>query len=1326
MESGLDFELNKIRRLSSSNLQNQQQFAGTLIAIEETLKEQGQPLVPSSYAATLMTLLDQHKEASLDFVGPILYILAAILPFVPQSVIQAQFSSIMSILSTSLDLSKADPMTLRSVLTCLEHILKNQDLRVWKQPTAQKALQSVFILGLDSRPKVRRRGQVAAANILTNIPPPSASHPMANDSVEFILNSLKDANKDSTATVHVLQFMSTMFKAFPSNRFEDLSNILLSLLKMNDAFIYSEVLKCFESLFQVISVDFDKDLFFDLLNSIIAQRPNVNDASLSKSWLVINDLGFDALFRLNPKLCEVQIPSAFEMVKPYIELGKPEVKEAAIKCMETFVSKCLREGSACSTDVASKLSSSLVECLGIRYRESWVSIFYVTSLLTTKLGKSSRPTMDNLITLISEMRMEKGFEFKKEADATLGASISAMGPKLFLELLPLNIESSIPGMNQAPPKKNKGSNESTDEGRAWILPLMNGYIKDADIEYFIDHLLPLADKLEFYSQKLQTNGRAIQAKVVSVLSIQIWSLLGGFFSSPSDITKSFDADFVERILNQLVEVPELRSSLCTSLNTLVKNILKDLNSDPSLETSSDSKKSDIAEKNKLHISQFAPKILSTLFTIIADTPAPKGRYIHESATFQLKVTDSKDITLAFNKVLTMLTKALVSHTTPTAAESSSKYLDTNPQPPVYSMLDMIGTLAPFLDESSIFSALDVLLPLLSQPDDVILQKKTYKALGLFATSIAQPIAQLGENDISENKELNSRFVNKVLPSLISSAQFASPLSRRNRLNLLSLTTQILPNTELHIVPLFLSEAIIGTKDINEKSRLTSFELLDSLAQKMSLGGSIDASKLKNDDDLDMDNEGSDKEEISDKSDDSEGEMDQDGISAAEIHAGDKSSVKSASLEEYIEMVVAGLAAKTPYMISATVTSLAYLLNAYSEKLSPKLITTLLDTILLFVNSNSREIAKASLGFVKVSVLVLPRDYLIKALDGLVTGILKWANEHRARFSLKSRHIIERLIRRVGIDEVEKATPEEHKKLIQNIKKRKLRAKRGKTQNDDSENEKEKENSTDKLKRAVRRKGTFGINSDSDSSDDSDFFEKKNFGNRQPANNSKAGPQSNSGNSGKTQQNHESWIVEDDSRNDPLDFLSQSAFSQLSSSKPSKNLKNESFKKHVPTTKDGKFIFEDDEESAPSKIKAGIQGMQISGEDNADAEGDSNYYMEMVSSKDGFSRGNKNKIKFNKRKSNDGDDDGFGNDIKYNSADKKSNNAANKPKDTKRQKKDYGSEFKSKNGKGDTKKKGKLDPYAYIPMDPKLLSSKSGSKLNTMSKSKKDKRQANRN
>lgn len=34
--------------------------------------------------------------------------------------------------------------------------------------------------------------------------------------------------------------------------------------------------------------------------------------------------------------------------------------------------------------------------------------------------------------------------------------------------------------------------------------------------------------------------------------------------------------------------------------------------------------------------------------------------------------------------------------------------------------------------------------------------------------------------------------------------------------------------------------------------------------------------------------------------------------------------------------------------------------------------------------------------------------------------------------------------------------------------------------------------------------------------------------------------------------------------------------------------------------------------------------------------------------------------------------------------------------------DVGKEYRSKKASGDVKKKGKLDPYAYIPLDPKLM------------------------
>ena len=41
---------------------------------------------------------------------------------------------------------------------------------------------------------------------------------------------------------------------------------------------------------------------------------------------------------------------------------------------------------------------------------------------------------------------------------------------------------------------------------------------------------------------------------------------------------------------------------------------------------------------------------------------------------------------------------------------------------------------------------------------------------------------------------------------------------------------------------------------------------------------------------------------------------------------------------------------------------------------------------------------------------------------------------------------------------------------------------------------------------------------------------------------------------------------------------------------------------------------------------------------------------------------------------------------------------------------YGSEYRSKKAKGDMKKKGKPDPYAYIPLDAKSLNRRKAKKL----------------
>jgi ribosomal RNA-processing protein 12 len=109
-------------------------------------------------------------------------------------------------------------------------------------------------------------------------------------------------------------------------------------------------------------------------------------------------------------------------------------------------------------------------------------------------------------------------------------------------------------------------------------------------------------------------------------------------------------------------------------------------------------------------------------------------------------------------------------------------------------------------------------------------------------------------------------------------------------------------------------------------------------------------------------------------------------------------------------------------------------------------TELLTTLLVFLPSNNREIVKSALGFLKLIIShSFPKPIITPHLPQLVPALLARAHDHKNHFKVKVRHILERLIRRFGYDEVRGAVGEgeggEGVKVLGNIKKRKDRAKR---------------------------------------------------------------------------------------------------------------------------------------------------------------------------------------------------------------------------------------------------------------------------------------------
>ena len=103
------------------------------------------------------------------------------------------------------------------------------------------------------------------------------------------------------------------------------------------------------------------------------------------------------------------------------------------------------------------------------------------------------------------------------------------------------------------------------------------------------------------------------------------------------------------------------------------------------------------------------------------------------------------------------------------------------------------------------------------------------------------------------------------------------------------------------------------------------------------------------------------------------------------------------------------------------------------------------TMMVFLDSTNREIVKSALGFVKLAIHTYPTDVIREHLRPTLKSLLGWSHGHRNHFKMQVRYICERLMRKVGYEELLACVEdnEDGKKILANIKKRKEHAKKKK-------------------------------------------------------------------------------------------------------------------------------------------------------------------------------------------------------------------------------------------------------------------------------------------
>jgi ribosomal RNA-processing protein 12 len=534
----------------------------------------------------------------------------------------------------------------------------------------------------------------------------------------------------------------------------------------------------------------------------------------------------------------------------------------------------------------------------------------------------------------------------------------------------------------------------------------------------------------------------------------------------------------------------------------------------------------------------------------------------------------------FERVATNLEAALPETGSQTQADKQKQDKTQSKMPPMsHTLMDLIITIALYLPRDSYTSLFKMASVLINTGDDPQLQKKAYKLIPRLAES------EIGKQALkTRNHELQQL--------LLQSAEQASKPARRDRLLALSQIIEHLPQTDLHFIPSILSEVVISAKEVNEKAREAAYDLLVAMGEKMAQGGTVLQNKVPN--------------------------MP---IDAPSVEA---------SLEEYFTMVSAGLAASTPHMVSASITAVTRIMYEFHKRISKETTQNLLELMDIFLQNPNREIVRSVLGFVKVEVVSLPESLVKPRLNTLLSNLMVWSHEHKAHFKAKVKHIVERMIRKFGVESVEQACPAEDRKLITNIRKTREQQKKKKLQageDGDEQDERPKGKFESEYDQAV-----YGSESEESEVDSEDEFIK-----------SQSRQRNVKGKSG------EMYIVEDE--DEPLDLLSKRALGNISTTKPLRRREVPQKKTKARTNEDGKLVLGDSDDevntSARSKKKGGKHNsfpteevgdnlMDID-QDGVSLEAGINAYVDAIRGRDAAQRGQKGKLKFSNKKRQDEDE-----------------------------------------------------------------------------------------
>ncbi|KFP30446.1 RRP12-like, partial [Colius striatus] len=1146
-----------------SNSAAHKEICAVLAAVTEVIRSRGGKESETEYFAVLMTTLEAVESP--ESLAAVAYLLNLVLKRVPGPVLIKKFSdaskAFMSIVSSQACSNSTS--ALRWILSCLATLLRKQDLAAWSYPVTLQVYHGLLSFCVHTKPKVRKAAQHGVCSILRGSEflfgdAAPEHHPAAPSTAKFCVQEIEKAGgtKEATTTLHVLSLLRDLLPCFPAAVVKTCCETLLRVMTLSHVLVTACAMQAFHSLFsaQASMACLPAELNAQIITALYDYVPSTSDLQPLLTWLATMERAHINLGRLQKDLCWAHLPRLFSATMNCFLSPHSQVVAAAAQTLETLLSECvaphmedLGTVSGSAPAPAAYLCKMFEEGLTYRFHAAWDKVLQVLEIFFETCGKQCHPIMRKCLRSLCDLRLSPHFPYTAEVDQAVGAAVSTMGPEVLLEAVPLEID---------------GKEETLDFPRSWLLPVLRDYVQGARLGFFTSYFLPLAATLKSRALEFTQAGRSVEAKIYDTLQWQVWTLLPGFCTHPTDVLGAFKG--LARTLGMAIsERPDLRPTVCQALRTLIHKGCQ-------------------TDAERAEVGRFAKNFLPILFNVYSQAEEEGGssaqrRAVLDTVRAYLTITDPQ-------MVCGFLQKASMKLTSPESSEFAR-----------LSILDLVVAMAPYADEQSLDSLYHTIQPSL-QSKERSMQKKAYRVLEEVCAAPHAPCQAFVRSHLQDLQAV-------LLDSLKSAA---SPAKRPRLKCLLHIVKQLSAEHEPFVTAL-VPEVILCTKEVSVGARKNAFVLLVEMGH-------------------------------------------------AFIRFG---PTPQEAMERFLLLVYAGLTGSVT-MISCTVLALTRLFFEFKDQLELSVVEQLLQNVCLLLASRTRDVVKAALGFLKVTLLLVDTKLLAKHVQTMLEAVGNLSDDMRRHFRMKLRNLFTKFIRKFGFELVKGLLPAEYHKVLVNIRKAETRSRKQRALQAAAETDEEEPPPAQ-----PRGDSMEEILADSEDEEEEEEEWQQRKERRKQA-----------------RQKGQAWLKEGE-EDEPLNFLDPNVSQRVLATKPGPK-RSRGVSHDFQVSEDGRLIIHEEEEEADDDEAKGAD------EDMADVLQDVGLHGK----------------KSQKRRFREEADDEEPEARTY-SQYRAGGSGIHRQLDKEPA---FGAEYRSKKGKGDVKKKGQLDPYAYIPLNRAGLNKRKRAKM----------------